>query len=37
VPYDIEYAIQLAKKAKMPDLEPYIQELTTARYRGFKN
>ncbi|MGM0873333.1 MAG: metallophosphoesterase family protein [Bacillota bacterium] len=37
VPYDIEHAIQLAKNAKMPDLEPYIQELTTARYRGFKN
>jgi protein phosphatase len=37
VPYDIEYAIQLAKQVNMPDLEPYIQELTTARYRGKKN
>ncbi|OAS86691.1 MULTISPECIES: metallophosphoesterase family protein [Metabacillus] len=36
VPYDIEFAIQLARLAKMPDLEPYIIELTTARYRGIK-
>ncbi|MFV2045974.1 metallophosphatase family protein [Metabacillus litoralis] len=37
VPYNIERAIQLAKDAEMPDLEPYIQELTTAKYRGLKN
>jgi protein phosphatase len=37
VPYDIEHAIQLAKDANMPDLEPYIQELRTASYRGAKN
>ena len=36
VPYDIELAIQLAKEINMPDLEPYIQELTMARYRGAK-
>ncbi|MFC0270583.1 metallophosphoesterase family protein [Metabacillus herbersteinensis] len=36
VPYDIEHAIYLAAEMMMPDLEPYIQELTTARYRGFK-
>jgi protein phosphatase len=36
VPYDIEFAIQLARLAEMPDLEPYIIELTTGRYRGIK-
>lgn len=36
VPYDIELAVKLAKESGMPDLEPYIQELTTARYRGIK-
>ncbi|WP_413300913.1 metallophosphoesterase family protein [Bacillus sp. 1P10SD] len=34
VPYDIELSIQLAKEAAMPELEEYIQELTTAKYRG---
>jgi protein phosphatase len=34
VPYNIELAIKLAKDIDMPDLEPYILELTTARYRG---
>lgn len=34
VPYDIELSIQLAKEAEMPELEEYIQELTTAKYRG---
>ncbi|MBY0597522.1 metallophosphoesterase family protein [Bacillus bingmayongensis] len=36
VPYDIELAIQLAKEAEMPELDAYIQELTTAKYRGLK-
>lgn len=36
VPYDINYAIKLAKDVNMPDLEPYIKELTTATYRGIK-
>ncbi|WP_160724117.1 metallophosphoesterase family protein [Bacillus sp. USDA818B3_A] len=36
VPYDIELAVQLAKEKGMPDLEPYITELTTAQYRGIK-
>ncbi|MDQ1146578.1 protein phosphatase [Bacillus sp. SORGH_AS 510] len=34
VPYDIELAIHLAKEAGMPELEEYIQELTSAKYRG---
>ncbi|WP_226668480.1 metallophosphoesterase family protein [Metabacillus litoralis] len=37
VPYDIELAIQLAKNKEMPDLQPYIKELTTAKYRGIKD
>jgi protein phosphatase len=36
VPYDIELAIALAKEMGMPELDSYIQELTTARYRGLK-
>ena len=36
VPYDIKLAIQLAREADMPELEEYIQELTTAKYRGLK-
>ncbi|WP_243522884.1 metallophosphoesterase [Bacillus pseudomycoides] len=36
VPYDIELAIQLAEEAEMPELDAYIQELTTAKYRGLK-
>jgi protein phosphatase len=36
VPYDIERAIQQAQEAQMPDLEPYIVELRTGRYRGSK-
>ncbi len=36
VPYDIDLSIELAKKANMPDIEPYIKELKTARYRGLK-
>ncbi|MCQ4087072.1 metallophosphoesterase [Saccharibacillus sp. JS10] len=34
VPYDIELAITQAKNVNMPDLEPYIREITTGRYRG---
>lgn len=34
VPYDIEQAIRDAEEANMPDLQPYINELRTARYRG---
>lgn len=37
VPYDIEKAIQQAIESKMPDLEAYINELRTARYRGKNN
>lgn len=36
VPYDIELSIHLAREAEMPELEEYIQELTTATYRGSK-
>jgi protein phosphatase len=36
VPYDIEASIQIAKEMKMPELEEYILELTTAKYRGLK-
>ena len=34
VPYDIEKAVQQAIESKMPDLQEYINELRTARYRG---
>lgn len=34
VPYDIEKAVHQAIESKMPDIEPYINELRTARYRG---
>lgn len=37
VPYDIEYAIQLAEEENMPQLEAYIKELRTARYRGLQH
>lgn len=36
IPYDIEKAVQQAVDSGMPDLEPYIIELRTARYRGLK-
>jgi protein phosphatase len=36
VPYNIDLAINQAIDMRMPDLEPYIQELKTARYRGLK-
>jgi protein phosphatase len=34
LPYDIELAIQQARQAAMPALEPYEKELRTAVYRG---
>jgi len=34
LPYDIEASIQQAEASGMPDLEHYINELRTARYRG---
>jgi len=37
VPYDNELAVQLAKEKQMPDLEAYIKEVRTARYRGWKD
>jgi len=37
VPYNIDIAVKRAKEVGMPELEPYIQELTTARYRGRNN
>lgn len=36
IPYDIEESIQIAKELEMPELEEYVQELTTAKYRGLK-
>lgn len=36
VPYDIDLAVRLAVEASMPELEPYRQELLTARYRGLE-
>ncbi|MDP4090177.1 MAG: metallophosphoesterase family protein [Bacillota bacterium] len=36
VPYEIEKAVQKAIESEMPDLEPYINELRTAEYRGRK-
>lgn len=36
LPYDIEKSIEAAEKSKMPDLKEYIDELTTAKYRGLK-
>ncbi len=37
LPYDIERAVRQAKERGMPDLEPYVRELTTGRYRGLKD
>jgi protein phosphatase len=34
LPYDIERAIRDAAEARMPELQPYADELRTARYRG---
>ena len=34
VPYPIEQVIHDAEDVQMPDLQPYINELRTARYRG---
>lgn len=36
VPYDIELAIRLAREEEMPEIDAYIQELTTAKYRALK-
>lgn len=36
VPYDIERAVADAEAAQMPDLQPYVNELRTAIYRGAK-
>ena len=36
LPYDVELAIRQAEASGMPDLEPYADELRTARYRGLK-
>ncbi|MBJ6364281.1 metallophosphoesterase family protein [Paenibacillus sp. GCM10012307] len=37
VPYDNERAVQDAVDANMPDLDNYIREIRTARYRGLKD
>ncbi|MRX73869.1 metallophosphoesterase [Bacillus lacus] len=34
VPYNIEKAIEIARKMDMPQCDEYIQELTTGKYRG---
>ena len=34
LPYDIELAIEQAQEERMPELEPYANELRTAIYRG---
>jgi len=34
VPYNIELAIKQATDEDMPNLEPYANELRTAKYRG---
>ncbi|MEH7417254.1 metallophosphoesterase family protein [Neobacillus drentensis] len=34
VPYNIDLSIKLAREKRMPELEHYIKELTTAQYRG---
>lgn len=36
VPYDIEAEISLARRSGMPDIEPWVVELRTSRYRGRK-
>lgn len=36
VPYDIERAIRDAEAAQMPELDAYVDELRTGRYRGLK-
>ncbi|GGN91055.1 metallophosphoesterase family protein [Saccharibacillus kuerlensis] len=37
VPYDIALAVRQAVEAEMPELDAYVQELRTGRYRGLKN
>lgn len=36
VPYDVELAIKLAKESNMPEIDAYVNELRTGRYRGRK-
>ncbi|MFA5522873.1 MAG: metallophosphoesterase family protein [Tissierellales bacterium] len=36
IPYDVELAIKLAKESDMPEIDAYINELRTGRYRGRK-
>jgi protein phosphatase len=36
LPYDIEAEINLARRSGMPDIEPWVVELKTAKYRGSK-
>ncbi|WIV11485.1 metallophosphoesterase family protein [Proteiniborus sp. MB09-C3] len=36
VPYDVELAVKLAKESNMPEIDSYINELRTGRYRGRK-
>jgi protein phosphatase len=36
VPYDVEKEVNNARASSMPDIEPYIVELRTAKYRGRK-
>jgi Predicted phosphoesterase len=36
VPYDIEKAVEEARQEKMPELEEYINELRSGKYRGIK-
>lgn len=36
VPYDIELAIKLARESDMPEIDAYINELRTGKYRGRK-
>jgi len=32
VPYDIQKAVKMARESDMPDIEGYVEEITTARY-----
>lgn len=36
LPYDIEAEIDLARRSGMPDIEPWVIELRTSKYRGHK-
>lgn len=37
VPYDIEKAVKQAKDSGMPEMEAYVKELRTAKYRGISS